>query len=160
MNSNYFYTHALHIVKIIQALALLVILWAAVKIIKHQFRKNLTSILLWLILPLLILTGSIACAHNNQEQFLKHRLSQQWHWESNNSTQTLIIDAFQEKYTYQNKTGNTTPFKCEKDLNTGKCYYSIYLFDYPKSGYTAMVSIDGLSAPKLHLSEDEIITLK
>lgn len=160
MNSNYFYTHALHIVKIIQAMALLVILWAAVKIIKHQFRKNLTSILLWLILPLLILTSSIACAQNNQEQFLKHRLSQQWHWESNNSTQTLIIDAFQEKYIYQNKTGNTTPFKCEKDLKSGKNYCALYLFDYPKSGYTAMVSIDGLSAPKLHLSENEIITLK
>jgi hypothetical protein len=160
MNSNYFYTHALLILKIIQGLALLIMLWATMKFFKRQFQKNLAPILLWLILPLFILTGSIACANNNHEQFLKQRLSQQWQWKSNNSTHTLNIDAFQEKYTYQNKTGNTTPFKCEKDLKSGKNYCALYLFDYPKSGYTAMVSIDGLSAPKLHLSENEIITLK
>ena len=46
------------------------------------------------------------------------------------------------------------------DAKTGESYHSLYLFDFPQKGYTAMVEIRGISATKIHLERQEVFELR
>ena len=164
---------------LLQWISVGVLAFALLQLIRKRIEWQLSSLLSWVLIPAAMLISCRVYQQQHLPTLLEHRLSQRWTWQSGREEHILTIDVAKHTFTHSvqpinesenrgespmpaanNATaGNTSAFKHQIDVTTKEEYYSLYLFDFPQQGYTAMISIDGPSAPKLYLDNQQVVEL-
>lgn len=165
---------------LLQWISIGVLAFALVQLIRKRIAWQFSSLLSWILIPAAMLISCLLYQQQHLPTLLEHRLSQRWTWKSGREEHTLTINVAKRTFTHSvqpinesenqgesplpvanNVTaGNTSAFKHQIDVTTKEEYYSLYLFDFPQQGYTAMISIDGPSAPKLYLDNQQVVELR
>jgi hypothetical protein len=164
-------TTILKALMLIQGCCILVLLFAAIKIIQKRIHWQIRYLLALIVFPTALLISTWIYERNHRPKLLKQRISQHWTWTDGQQLHRLELNAYNRTFqhqlvgednTSQNQMikGSTSVFKPEVDIITQETYYSLYLFDYPKAGYTTLISIDGASAPKISFSGKEVYELE
>jgi hypothetical protein len=165
----------------LQWISIGIIAFATFQLVRNRISLQLSPLVKWILAPTALLISTILYRNTHNEELLKQRISQTWHWQTEKENHTLTIDAVNRSYTYSAQTnshdanssgespepknfrelgGNTSVFKMEEDVLTKQAYYSLYLFDFPEKGFTCLVSIDGVGAPKLYLNNNQVVDLR
>lgn len=171
----------LKILLILQWISIVILIYATIKILRNRLCLHLLQLVKCVLAPTALLISITLYRNTHNEELLKLRISQTWHWHTEKETHTLTLDAFNCRYTYKAQTnspanksngnsrelnnsreiqGSTSIFKIEEDILTNEAYYSLYLFDFPEKGFTCLVAIDGICAPKLYLNNDQVVDLR
>ncbi len=156
---------------IVQWISILVMVFALIQLFRKRIQWQLNQLVIWLIIPMAAMLSARIYESNHRPDLLKQRISQQWTWTDGQQVYRLELNAYNRTFQHQlvgdNNTsqnqmikGSTSVFKPEVDIIAQETYYSLYLFDYPKAGYTTLISIDGASAPKISFSGKEVYELE
>ncbi len=166
---------------ILQWISIGILAFATIQFVRNRIYLQLFPMVKWILAPTALLVSTILYRKTHNEELLKQRICQTWHWQTENENHTLTLDAFNRSYTYSAQTnssdanssnesqepknfrelrGNTSVFKLEEDVLTNEAYYSLYLLDFPEKGFTCLVSIDGVGAPKLYLNNEQVVDLR
>lgn len=171
MSTIHHATTTLFILTALQWLSGVSLILAGIQIIQGKFRKKLGPIAIWIVTPMAMLVSTTSYKQQHWLDLLKQQLTQTWSWEMNGHIHYLALDVYNQTYNHGIDTNpvvshgresqrNTSTLKAEVDAKTGESYHSLYLFDFPQKGYTAMVEIRGISAPKIHLERQEVFELR
>lgn len=172
-------TTTLFILTALQWMSVVTLSLATINSVRNRFPKKLGPIALWFVTPLAMIISTTSYKQNHLKELLQQQITQTWSWQEQHKKHILHIDAFKNLYSYRvenqpkstrktkeikypasaNWTGHTSKFKSEWDVNTHESYYSLYLFDFPRTNFISMLEIQGLSSPKIHLGDQQIIEL-
>jgi hypothetical protein len=162
---------------LVRWLCISALIFAFIQLVRGKLKFLSVSFWLWVLIPAIAITTSNGIEAHQKETLLKDRLSQTWTWSSNDTLHSLTINTVKQTYLHSAEplktaiqdaqrqkpaaiAGNTSPFNKQVDAESQEIYYSVYLFDFPQGGQTTMISISGLSSPKIHLGENKILALR